>query len=40
MKAVPSIEMSGTAHTKTQHFVSEAMRGHIIIHTEKGYGVS
>ena len=33
MKAVPSIEMSGTAHPKTQHFISEAMRGHITTHT-------
>jgi hypothetical protein len=40
MKAVPSMEMSGTAHSKTQHFISEAMRGHITIHTENGYGVS
>ena len=40
MKAVQSIEMSGTALPKTQHFISEAMRGHITIHTEIGYDVS
>jgi len=34
MKTVPSIEMSGTAHPKTQHFISEAMRGHNYAHRD------
>ena len=40
MKAVQSVEMSGTAPAKTQHFISEAMGGHVTIHTEIGYDVS